>query len=127
MRQCDDARLADFCAGQTYEVRVNDFRDGSQPLDITGRIYILTLKRDLALTDAQAIGAAGAQVRVVATADDSAASLVVLRLVPAVTEPLSGDYFADVTEITPGTPNIVTPVVPVQKVTVTLPATRSIA
>lgn len=128
MRRCEDAGLADFCAGQTYDVRVTDFRDAAgQPTNIAGRIYVLTLKRELTLTDAEAINANGAQVRVTASAEDSAAGLVLLRLVPAVTALLEGVYFADVTEITPGAPNIVTPVVPVQKLTVNLPVTRSIA
>ena len=120
--------LRPFFAGQTYQFDITDFTepDGT-PLDFTGRSYVLTFKRNLDLSDVQATGANGFQVRVVATADDNTARKVSFRVDAAMTAPLSGDYYADVIEITPGLTPIVTPVIPLQVVRVTVSATRAIA
>lgn len=127
---CDieGTRLRNFYAGQTYEARVKSFRDeDGNKLDIEGRDYLLTLKRVLTLTDAQATGADGYQARITATAADSLADLVTLTIPAPASALLSGDYFADVIEIVPGSPAIVTPVIPLQTVTVIVGAGRSIA
>lgn len=116
---CEDtARLANFYAGQTYEVEI-EITDPA--VVITGRTYVLTIKKATTLTDAQATGSNGLQVQATATADDNAARIVVLTAGAALTKLLDGDYMADVWELTPGPPAIQIPIIPLQAIKVSIP------
>lgn len=120
--------LPDLWAGQTYSFDLDELRDGDgQPLDVTGFIYILTAKRDLDLDDAQATGEQGFQVRITATADDSAAGFVPIDVPSAITAPLKGSYHIELIEIQPGSPDRVTPIIESQRIVARRGPTRNLA
>lgn len=123
-----EARLLNLFAGDTYSFDIEDFKevDGTD-IDITGRIYICTAKKTLDLTDVQATGANGFQVRYTATAEDNTARKVSIDVPTGMTAALLGEYKIDVVEIEVGTPNIVTRVVPLQTITVSQGAGRATA
>lgn len=95
--------LPDITAGLVYEFSLGPFTDEKTGanLDITGRRYVLTVKRSVSLTDAQATGADGFQISVTADAEMSQASDVPVSVPATLTGPLSGVYVGDIVEILP--------------------------
>lgn len=103
------AALQPFRRGDTYVVPLV-FPEAAPgvPTNITGRRYTFTGKRSLDLTDAQATGANGWSVTVTASGAEAAAGRVTLTLDAVASAQLTpGDYYADVQQVIPGTPNVV--------------------
>jgi len=92
----DNVDLAAFNRGDTWTNRFTFTDTAGDPIDISGRVYWLTLKLDPEASD----GNADAQISVTASGSDAVNGVVYLTLPPTVTEGLlPANYYYDVQEV----------------------------